>query len=52
LNSGLDAYKAGIPLLEPHLQHFALVILEMESHKLFFQACLELDPPDHSIPSS
>jgi hypothetical protein len=34
LKSWLDAHKAGILPLEPHL-HFALVILEMGVSKLF-----------------
>jgi hypothetical protein len=49
----LRANKAGALPLEPHKPvHFALVILEMRSLKLFPWLALNQDPLDLSLPSS
>jgi hypothetical protein len=43
LKSGIHTYKAGILLLEPHLQSILLwFILEVEFHELLAQADLKL----------
>jgi hypothetical protein len=53
LNSGLFTFTADTLLLEPHLQFIiALVILEMESCKLFGRLASNYDPPDLSLTSS
>jgi hypothetical protein len=46
--------QTGALPLEPHLQpiHFALVIVEVGSHKLFTRLALNRDPPGLSLPST